>query len=572
MANNGPNRDFSGFREPQADDKRLDFLTYHAFYEYLIEAGVIGPVEDQLAIDAFTNQVVVRVISRVRIAGDSGTTLPNDTDVFMYEAEQVRWDSEENSYVVLDEGLKFDGEDQTYLRLMSQPGFGDKPYNYGPALNGVIAVAIPIPENASYDNFATQEVPLIQVTTNSWQLLYLGEDPVVHPFKATIDADDPLTIIVGYMRDFIGNTGDGLDVSTASHTGADLITFMQGADAPSVLELTEADSLLLTFSAGTDVTVYYEIDTSSATPTATLKETDVWPPIDPTEWDDLTIIPVCLCRLATVDTVDIIDTVGQLLFDQITVASGKGGGGTYLGLTDTDDTYVDQAGKYLIVSNNEDAVIFKRPPTIKFHAVSELDFAAMLVGHSILKEDLTLFTAITEPPCGTDPSITVTVLGAVTETVTWAGNVWELPAASGISIELCPDTYIENLNASPFSTHTWSSNVMILRRQKRPLNTGTPLPGSTRLTQSLAVSPIIDNTQRGGRSYFVYDITTLGSTNTFYSKTSAWSAASPTPYPLFAYGVGTVNQSRKIPDEYFFEWTESGITFRIERTDPADWP
>lgn len=558
---------------PRTSDKKLDYKTYLAVVQALKVAGGDGILHGlqlpQYAADMFPGSQIrmARIVLRVRGAGESGR-IPDDTDVYVYTAVEVRWDSSTLSFVDSEGGIEWNGVDENFIRLVGQPGFGEKIYESGPLLNGAIVPVYEVSENASYPS-SGNDVAGYQLFERAYYIIYAGDDPVIHPFKCRVNDADPMKVDVGYMRDFNTNAGTGADVAAISHTGFDYINIMNDSADADIIELDEVDTVTVT----EDGWVYYEVD-KSGTPSAIAKFSDVWPPSpDP----QLPIFQVCYVKVATIESVEQIFTLGQLLFSQVVLDSGGGGDGSFLDLTDTADSYVDEAGKWVRVNADEDGLIFKNPPTIEFWAVSELDYAAMMATHSIVKEDLTLFKALTEPICGDDPPITLTVTGTGSETVTWGGHTWELPGASGVAVEVCPAVYIENLNGTPDSTHEWrnAASDVWLNRYKEGQFSPTTVQTGTRLRQSLQLAPSIDASSVGFNSYldYTHDLTgTPSNTFTFYSKATQLSAASPTPYPVYNYGVGTVNDTRKIPNEFFTEWTDNGVTFKMERTDPSDWP
>lgn len=321
----------AGFRRPSPDDKFIDYNTFLMMFNHAISSGDMNLVTTDITAADQPLMAIAIVEKRTQQAGESGT-IPPDTEVVMYKATEAKWDSKENEYVAVTEGMEFDGIDQNFLRLMGQPGFSNTPYNYDPLLSGAIVPIYRVPENAQYDS-PGDVAANIKVFDWSWQIIYLGEDSIVHPFKASKEFDmagDGMTIIVGAMRAFDSNAGDGTDTAATSHTGADLITIHQGDSAPKILVLDTPDSLVLENQAGDNVIIYYEIDLSSIEPTAELKDTlsNEWPPTDITEWENKLIVPVCYARIVETEVGEpFIETIGQTLLDHITFDGAGGGGG-----------------------------------------------------------------------------------------------------------------------------------------------------------------------------------------------------------------------------------------------------
>jgi len=318
------NQDNAGYRRPSPDDDFIDYDTFLMMYRSALASGDIElsttnitaadqPIQKFAIIEALTEQ-----------SGEAGT-IPGDTSVVMYQAVEAKWDSSQNAYVAATGGMKFDGIDQNFLRLVGQPGFSDTPYNYNPLSIGALVPIYRVPENAVYSS-PGDIAANIKLFGWSWQIVYLGEDPVVHPFKASLGSNKK-TIVVGYMRDFVVNAGDGSDVAASSHTGADIITIMDGA-SPIIIELATEDTLEIEGVQGTDSIIYYIIDMNSSAPTATLMESEdkEWPPSEPSDMSKQILIPVCYVRIigpelpAPADPA--IGSIGQLLFSHVTFVQG----------------------------------------------------------------------------------------------------------------------------------------------------------------------------------------------------------------------------------------------------------
>lgn len=564
---------------PRTSDKKLDYKTYLAVVNALKVAGGDGLLHGlqlpQYAADMFPGSQIrmARIILRVRGAGTAGR-IPDDTDVYVYTAIEVRWDSSTLSFVDSEGGIEWNGVDENFIRLVGQPGFGEKIYESGPLLNGAIVPVYEVSENAAYPS-SGNDVAGYQLFERAYYIIYAGDDPVVHPFKCRVNADDPMMVDVGYMRDFNTNADDGTDVAAISHTGFDYVNIMNDAADADIIELDAVDTVTVT----DDGWVYYEVD-KSGTPSATAKFSTVWPPSpDP----QLPMFQVCYVKVATIDSVEQIFTLGQLQFSQVVLDSGGGGGGggTFLDLTDTPSSYAGEKNKYLNVNAAEDAVIFKTPPLIMFRAVSLPDYAAMVGGHSVVKEDLTEFRALTEPLCGDDPPVTITVSGAGNELVTWGGETWQLPGDSGVDYQICPTNYIENLaQAGGDSTHSWNYQYSVwMDNYKEAQFFPTSVQTGTQLRRRLQMNPLVDASSNGFNSYLDYFHYLTGASasvgNYFGSNGSSYlSTAIPKASPMYATptDIGTVNVTRRMTDDYFPTWTHNGITYKVERTNPTEWP
>ncbi|MHC4946445.1 MAG: hypothetical protein ACYTG7_25830, partial [Planctomycetota bacterium] len=116
---------------------------------------------------------------------------------------------------------------------------------------------------------------------------------------------------------------DNSDAATKSYTGKDYITILNGA-TPLVIEFDTAEELELQGASGTDSIIYYIIDLTSNSPTASLMESEdaTWPPDSPSDLTGQLIIPICYCRIVTVNAAKIIGTIGQLLFSNLTFTQG----------------------------------------------------------------------------------------------------------------------------------------------------------------------------------------------------------------------------------------------------------
>jgi len=313
---------FNDLRGVSASDHFIDWHTWKRIVDYFKSRGfgAEASIPDIFAsLDTIMDQTFARLGLRVRTENAAGD-IPDDTSVYMYNGVEVLWDSSTNTWIDVDGGLVWNGGaagsefDQNLLRLIGQPGFGNGVTEYGPLLLGAIVPIFRVNEDAFYAA-ASENGTEITLDDFIWCFSYMGEDPVVHPFKCRLNADDPMTIDVGYMRDFDTNAGDGDDVADISHTGADFISIMQSGGDAQVIELNAVDEVDVDGGA-TEGFIYYEVDTDAAD--AEAKFSDVWPP-DPDPQKHIFL--VCKVKVATIDAVEQVFTIGQHQFSQVTIDS-----------------------------------------------------------------------------------------------------------------------------------------------------------------------------------------------------------------------------------------------------------
>lgn len=569
---------FQDLRAVSPSDHIIDWDTWHRVVEWFRARGFTDLENLAIGNDVGESEGVPFTFARLglrrRVANAAGK-IPDDTDVYMWEAVEVGFDSSTNQHVDKPGGMTWNGGgagtefDQNLLRLVGQPGFGDESYNYGPLLSGAIVPVFKIYENAGY-SAASERGTEITLVTYSWGFTFMGEDPVVHPFKCRVSDTDPMDIVVGYMRDFDTNAGTGADVANISHTGADYITVLASGADSTVIELDTADTISIPAST-TDGFVYYEVDTVS--PGATLKFSAVWPPAtDP----QVPIFLVCKIKVAAIASVEQIFVIGQHQFSQVTLSSG--GADTFLALTDTEDDYTDNGGDLVRVNQAEDGLIFQPIVEHTFWAVSDPDYQAMAPAHAIVKEDLSEFCAICfedDDPCSLDlcspdPSVGITVTGA-SGTINMCGETWVLPGESGVTKCVCPLIYLEDFSDTmTYTTHAWSYDGF-----------GSEGLRLVRQWSTLDLTPAINQSGNvrinGLQSKYLYHHYTSGTYQTsYYSSlmsntfTNTLAPTQITGNPVVAHGKGV--RPMRIPDEYFFEYTDAGITYKIERGNAAEWP
>jgi hypothetical protein len=332
----------AGHRKPNPEDLRLDYNTFLYMYNQALANGDIdegGNLDDGIE-DRRT--MMVRVDALEEVSGDSASTVPDDTPVYMVTGEEVHWDSSQNKYVPLagGNGCKFDGVDQNQIRLVGLPGQAENPYSYKHLPVGAVIPVTRVEEEYVLQS-TSEEATDIKVISQSYQSFYQGGDPVVHPFKATVGSTKR-TIKIGNMRDHIGNAGDNSDAATKSHTGKDFITILNGSN-PIIIEFDTADELELAGLQGTDSIIYYAIDLSSYSPTPTLLESEnaEWPPSGIADPANVLLIPVCYCRIVLVGADVIIGTIGQLLFNNPVFTQGGINRNTLVARSVTSDSGVE---------------------------------------------------------------------------------------------------------------------------------------------------------------------------------------------------------------------------------------
>lgn len=206
------------------------------------------------------------------------------------------------------------------------------------------------------------------------------------------------------------------------------------------------------------------------------------------------------------------------------------------------------------------------------YGVSQSTFNASTPTVAVKFEDLSRFsvTKCANTPCpGDEPEMTLTVsnLGA-TETVVWCGETWNLPVDNGIEKVVCPTNYVDSLgDAGIFTEHLWDFDGDLRMFRFKSIDDVGPFYGTEWYNQ-IQIVPLIGASSLGYKSYFVYSkYPTAPYTGTFYSKQAPFG---PAGYPAYAQGASTANLA--MPDNWFFSWTISSVTFTHARTQASQWP
>jgi len=149
---------------------------------------------------------------------------------------------------------------------------------------------------------------------------------------------------------------------------------------------------------------------------------------------------------------------------------------------------------------------------------------------------------------GTEPSMGLTVTGSVTKSVSWCGEVWNLPADSGVTKEVCPDSYV--LNTTTNQGELWVHYAANGFWMERDLVTG-----SNGVFSYMSVRP-------SSVTYLRSRVTiSYGSIN---NPTTNASIATPF-YNIYSGPRPTISDYR-LPNSWFNSMTDtSGITYAWQR-------